>query len=179
TTQSFVPVRERMTVPLGRVTAVFEPGHLFYPWHQFALSAIGRSIDERPIYFASTTNAQAELGIRENLVRQGLAFRLHNVDLADDPERYIPMSPSPYSQVIGDWVDLPRTRTLAWEVFEHQGGIPDEWSHWPDRPSIGIPNYYSWTFYALTQVAAQLGDEAAMERNQERAEAWGVLGASN
>jgi len=87
------------------------------------------------------------------------------------------MDASPYTAVTGDWVNVPRTRTLFEEVFVHRSGIPDEWSHWPDLATIGIPNYYAWGWLALAQAAAQAGDEEALDRFQERAEAWTALGS--
>jgi hypothetical protein len=86
------------------------------------------------------------------------------------------MTPSPYTNIIGAWVDVTRTETLVEEVFVHSSGIPDDWEHWPDEATIGIPNYYAWTHLALAQAYLQAGDSANMNRNQERAEIWTVLG---
>ena len=87
------------------------------------------------------------------------------------------MDPTPYSNVIGAWVDLPRTRTLLDDVFVHSTGIPDDWTHWPDLATIGIPNYYAWTYLALAQAAAQNSDSEALATYQARAEAWTRLGS--
>jgi hypothetical protein len=62
------------------------------------------------------------------------------------------------------------------EVFVHRTGIPEAWSHWPDLATIGIPNYYAWTYLALTQAALQTSNEEAMEFYRERSEAWSILG---
>ena len=78
--------------------------------------------------------------------------------------------------VVGDWVNVPRTRVLVDKVFVHHDGIPDQWSHWPDQSTIGIPNYYAWTYLALTQAMLQEGDKAAADKYQERTEAWNRLG---
>jgi len=80
------------------------------------------------------------------------------------------------ARVTGFWLDVERTRTLADEVFMHRTGIPDEWDHWPDQSTVGIPNYYSWVFAALTQSALQSGDEELGMRYQDRAIAWQELG---
>ena len=79
-------------------------------------------------------------------------------------------------RVTGLWLDVERTRTLAEEVFVHRSGIPDEWSHWPDGSTVGIPNYYSWVFAALTQGAIQTGDDELRVRYEDRAIAWQTLG---
>ena len=86
------------------------------------------------------------------------------------------METSPYTPVIGEWLDVPRTRILLEEVFVHRTGIPDEWSHWPDPATSGIPNYYAWCYLSLAQAALQDGDEPNFELYQERAEAWSMLG---
>ena len=162
---------------MGNVTAIILDGVTLAPWQQYALSLITEVIDERPIYFASSGNAATSLGLTGSLVRQGLAFRLHNGSLEDEaPDGVLEMQPNPYESVIGDWVDVPRTRLLHDQVFLHHTGIPDQWQHWPDRSTIGIPNYYAWGYLALTQAASQMSDAAAMARFRERAEAWSRLG---
>ena len=62
-------------------------------------------------------------------------------------------------------------------MFVHHTGIPDEWAHWPDQATIGIPNYYAWAYLSLTQVAAQEGDSTAADRYRARTEAWTALGS--
>ena len=172
-----VPIENDSQIQLGNVLALLAGGMDLLPWQQYALTLINEVIDERPIYFASSGNAAASLGVSGYLVRQGLAFRLHNGPLEDQgAEGFMQMDPTPYTSVIGAWVDLPRTRTLLDDVFVHHTGIPDDWTHWPDLATIGIPNYYAWSYLALTQAAIQNSDEAALETYQARAEAWTLLG---
>ena len=174
--RSYTPIDENQVLRLGNVRAVLRGGQVLYPWHQYALALINHSIDERPIYFASSGNAASALGLDDHLVRQGLAFRLINGPPEEYSEGVMVMQPSPYVGVVGDWVDVPRTTTLATEVFVHRGGLPDTWTHWPDQATVGIPNYYAWTYLALTQAALQAGDTAAVARFQERSETWTLLG---
>ena len=130
------------------------------PWQQFALTLIISAIGERPIYFASSGNAATSLGVNRYLVRQGLAFRLHNGPLEQEaPDGVMQMNSTAYSNIIGGWVDLPRTLTLLEQVFVHRTGLPDEWTHWPDLATIGIPNYYAWSYLALAQAASQNADD--------------------
>jgi hypothetical protein len=146
------------------------------PWRQFALNLINDSIGERPIYFASSGNAASSLGMRDYLVREGLAFRLHNgAIVADDARGVVRMGESPFTAVTGDWVDVDRTATLFDEVFIHRGGLPDEWRYWPDRSTLGIPSYYAWGYIALAQAALQSNEPDSLMRYQERVEAWSVL----
>ena len=173
-----VPIENDSEIRLGNVVATLPGGTTLLPWQQYALTLINEVIDERPIYFASSGNAAALLGVSRYLVRQGLAFRLHNGPLDDQaPEGFMQMDRTPYSNVIGAWMDLPRTRTLLDDVFMHRTGIPDDWGHWPDLATIGIPNYYAWTYLAMAQAAVQNSDEEALATYQARAEAWTLLGS--
>ncbi len=175
--QSYVPLERDTDLKLDKVVAHLPKGMYLYPWHQYALTLINNSITERPIYFASSGNAAAELGLDSSLVRQGLAFKLYDGDLEHDSvPGLMHMQESPYSSVVGTWVDVPRTENLADHVFMHRNGVQDTWTHWPDRSTIGIPNYYAWTYLALTQAALQEGDKAAAEKYQARTEAWTKLG---
>jgi hypothetical protein len=174
--QQYVPIEQNMQLTLGNVTATFFTGDVLEPWRQFALNLINDSIGERPIYFASSGNAASSLGLREYLVREGLAFRLNNGPLAADEARgIVAMQESPFTAVTGDWVDVDRTATLFDQVFVHRGGVPDEWSHWPDHSTLGIPSYYAWGYIALAQAALQADDAEDLARYQERAEAWSAL----
>jgi hypothetical protein len=174
---NYVRIDGDRRIDLGNVSAILRDGQTLSPWHQFALSLINQVIDERPIYFASSGNAAASLGLSDHLVRQGLAFRLYNGPLEDEgADGILAMQPSPYESVTGDWLDVPRTQMLMDEVFVHRTGIPEAWSHWPDLATIGIPNYYAWTYLALTQAALQTSNEEAMEFYRERSEAWSILG---
>jgi hypothetical protein len=175
---SYSVLREARSFRLGNMAATLPAGQILLPWHQFALSAINASLGDRPVYFASTTNAFEALGLTPYLIREGLAFRVFNGDIGEEaPEGVVRMEYSPLSSVVGDWLNVPRTETLIWDVFVHRGGIPDDWSFWPDRSTLGIPNYYAWAHFALAQAAQQRGDEEQLARNRERAEAWALLGS--
>ncbi|MGW8265209.1 MAG: glycosyltransferase family 117 protein [Longimicrobiales bacterium] len=177
--QTVVPVREDRTVDLGMgVTAILRNGSLIYPWHQFALSIISNSLGDRPVYFASSGNAAGDLGLTPFLIRQGVAYRL-NPGLPDPDvlEGVEEMSVSPMTSVTGMWLDVERTRKLAWEVFLHRGGLPDAWSHWPYRAVLGVPSYYAWVHYSLYQAAIQGEREEEATENMDRAEAWARLGS--
>jgi hypothetical protein len=138
------------------------------------LLAIQNSIEDRPIYFASSGNAARDLGLVPYLVRHGLAFRLYPGPPDLNP-RNILLEDAQLLRVTGPWLDVERTRTLAEEVFIHRTGIPDEWSHWPDRSTLGIPSYYAWVFAALAQGALQAGDNELRAAYEDRLIAWQLL----
>ena len=171
----YVSLEEDRDFPLGPVVASIAGGTLIYPWQQFALLLIQNSIEDRPIYFASSGSAARSLGLMPYLVRHGLAFRLFPGPPDLNP-RNVLLEDARLLPVTGLWLDWERTRTLAEEVFVHRSGIPDEWSHWPDRSTLGIPNYYAWVFAALAQSALQSGDDALRTAYEERSFAWQTLG---
>jgi hypothetical protein len=174
---SYSRLEQSVSIQIGNIQAQLAGGQLLAPWQRFALTLMVESIDDRPIYFASSGNAAISLGVQPYLVRQGLAFKLHNGPL-EEVAAYTELQQSPYVPVTGAWVDDGRTSVLLDDVFVHRGGIPHEWDHWPDIATIGIPNYYSWVYLAVVQSSLQKGDASAMDRYQSEAEAWSSLGTT-
>ena len=174
------PLRNDREFDLGLLTARMAGGQYLYPWHQFALAAIANSLGDRPVYFASAGTPARRFGIAEHVVRQGLAFRLWPGDPADLGPWGVLRNRDSRAEggLLGTWLDIPRTRLLADSVFMHRSGIPHEWEYWPDRSTLGIPNYYTWVFYALSQDPALKGDPAAIAEHQARIRAWEELVAS-
>jgi hypothetical protein len=165
---------QSVTLQIGQIQAQLPGGQYLAPWQRFALTLLVESIDDRPIYFASSGNAAASLGIQPYLVRQGLAFRLHD-GLPEENAAFTRLDDSPYSPITGAWLDTERTRLLAEEVFLHRGGLP-EWDHWPDIATLGIPNYYSWVYLSLMQEAIQSGAVSDVDGYRAQAELWSALG---
>jgi hypothetical protein len=163
---------------VGNLDVMLPGGMLLLPWHQFALLAISNSLGERPVYFATSGSAAQTLGVNRHVVREGLAFRLNNGELDPDnlPEGVVRTAASPLANVTGPWIDVDRSEHLLDSVYVHRGGIPDEWDFWPDRATLGIPNYYAWTYYSVAQGALQNGEQERMESNRERGDAWAQLG---
>ncbi len=172
-----VDIDSVQAIALGPVNAVMAGPRRLFPWHVFALWAIRNSITDRPVYFASSGSAATEFGLRGHVIRQGLAFRLwpgNPAELSDTGvirNRGVDLP----SILVGPWVDVMRTRTLAHDVLIHRNGIPDEWPEWKDRSTIGIPNYYSWMYRGLLISAELTNDQAAMEEYRARVEAWSRL----
>jgi len=171
------PIDSIQAVPLGPISGVIVGQRGLAPWQVFALWAIRNSIDDRPVYFASSGAAPVQLGVRPYVIRQGLAFRLwpgSPAELADSgviPNRGVDL----HSRYVGPWVDVVRTRTLANDVFIHRSGLP-EWPEWKDKSTIGIPIYYSRVYRALVLHAELVGDEEAIEEYRTHADAWARLG---
>ena len=170
----YVLLDEDRDFPLGPVVARIAGGTVIYPWQQFALLLIQNSVEDRPIYFASSGNAARDLGLVPYLVRHGLAFRLHPGPPDLNP-RNVLLEDAQLLRITGPWLDVERTKTLAEEVFVHRTGIPDEWNHWPDRSTLGIPSYYAWVFAALAQSALQTEDDDLRMVYEDRLIAWQTL----
>jgi len=173
----YARVDEPVVIDIGPVQARIAGGQYLSPWQRFALTLMVQSVGDRPIYFASSGNAATSLGVEPYLVRQGLAFKMHEGPLDEETTDFTRLEDSAYAPVTGRWLDADRTRTLVDRIFMHRGGIPDAWDHWPDIATIGIPNYYSWVYLALVQDALQSGDTEALDRYRARAEAWATLGS--
>jgi len=176
---SYFRVEEGRSFQLGpTVTASIAGGSVLYPWHQFALSLVSASIGDRPVYFATSGSAAGELGLSGQIVREGLAFKLSETPLPDSTEAAdlieIPPS-SPLVSVTGRYLDPERTAILVDSVFVHRSGLPD-WDHWPDHSTTGIPNYYAWTHWSLSQAAWESGGDEEAERYRQSGDAWATLG---
>jgi hypothetical protein len=169
--------QEAMTFRAGSIETTLPRGSLMIPSTWFMTAIINESLADRPIYFATTTQAYNDLRLRPYLIRQGLAFRLSDSLPEEDPARGVyRIPPNQLSGITGDFLELPRTDTLLWNVFMHRGGIPDEWTKWVDRPTQGIPFYYAHVHYAAALVHQQLGNDVEADRHGERFQAWLTLG---
>jgi hypothetical protein len=171
------PIREDQTLDLGfGINATLRAGNYIEPWDQLALAIINASLGDRPIYFAATWNGGDRLGLGPYMVRQGLAFRL-NEGLPDPQadEALFQLPESPFRGITGLWLDVDRTQTLLWKVYQHRDGLPEEWEFWPDRAVRGIPSYYSWAHFALQEWATDAGLEEEIQKNKDKSEAWALL----
>lgn len=158
---------------------IFEAGGLQVPLpagtvlpaaDQFILSIIRNAWEERPIYFAMTTNAHRSLGFDRYVVRQGLAFRL--ISPADAAAAgYVALPPDDnWTPLFGAYIDVERTERLLWTDFVFRG-LPDR-RHWVDDATRGIPSYYGYTHLALSQAQQFSGNESEVARNLDRADEW-------
>jgi hypothetical protein len=160
----------------GAIETVLASGSVMIPADAFMAAMVNAAIEDRPIYFAMTTQSFEELSLRPYLIRQGVAFKLNNGPVQADSTRGIYAVPSDATGLIGAFVDLPRTEMLVSDVFLHRGGFPDEWNHWVDSATEGIPFYYAYTHYGLALIYQQLGIEEAATRNMRIGENFLRLG---
>jgi hypothetical protein len=170
-------LEEARVYTAGGIESSLPANTVMIPADAFMASMINVAVDDRPIYFAMTTQAYEELSLRQYLIRQGVAFKLNNGPVRPDSARGIYAVPGPEaSGLIGPYIDLPRTENLLSNVFLHRGGFPDEWNHWVDSATEGIPFYYAYTHYGLALVYNSLGNEQASQRHAQAGERFLRLG---
>ncbi len=168
-------LQESLVYRAGNIETVLQQGTWMVPSRVFLAAMITTAIDDRPIYFAMTTQAYEDLSLRPYLIRQGLAFKLNNGPVQPDHARGIfevPDDGSGFTSMVGPYIDLPRTERLLDEVFVHRGGFPDEWGHWADKATTGIPNYYGIAHYGAALVNSMQGDTTAADRHLDRGAAF-------
>jgi hypothetical protein len=161
----------------GNISTILPANDLVIPADAFMASIIRAAVGDRPVYFAMTTQAFEELHLRPYLIRQGVAFKLHDGPVpADTATGIIAVPNSELSSLIGPYVDLNRSEALLTDVFVHRNGFPEEWGHWGDSATEGIPFYYGYSHYGLALVYEALGNREAAERHIRRGEAFLRLG---
>ncbi|HYE58979.1 MAG TPA: hypothetical protein VD948_10755, partial [Rhodothermales bacterium] len=146
-------------------------GKYLFASDQFLLSIIQHAWGDRPIFFASTTNVQYDLGFFPYVARQGLAFKLvtpqEGQALVKMPEG------NDYSPVLGAYMNAQVGRRLLNETFQLHG--LERRTHWTDDATRNIPIHYFYAYVAQGQVERQLGDEAAAQRYEAFASNFDAL----
>ncbi|HSJ30190.1 MAG TPA: hypothetical protein VK933_02075, partial [Longimicrobiales bacterium] len=165
--------REAQVYRAGGIEALLPANTVMVPADIFLAYIIQASLGDRPIYFAMTTQAYEELNLRPYLVRQGVALKLNDGPVQPDSARGIyAVPPSGLTGIIGPYIDMPRTETLVSDVFLHRGGIPDEWGHWVDIATEGIPAYYGYTHRGLALVYDAQGQATDAQRHLLLSDKW-------
>ena len=157
------------TYRAGNVVTEIPRGSEIMPADIFLAQIITSSIDDRPIFFASTTNGYASLGLQHHLVQRGAAFKLVNGAVAADPVRGI------YDLPIGGgftphFIDAPATEQLLTQVFVHHPGFPDEWGHFTDVATQDIPMLYAQPLQFLAYTYAMRGDSVKAQKLADESE---------
>jgi hypothetical protein len=175
TRYGYVQLPQDVVFEARGVRAQMPAGTVLTAADQFILTIVKSAWGDRPIYFAATTNTHRKLGLDGYVARQGLAYRLSTPEELQ-AEGMIPMpQDQPYSPVYGAYFDLPRSQRLFWDVFVYRD-LFDK-AHWTEEATRSIPSYYAYGHIGLAQARQIQGDEAAVEANMERADAWLGLSA--
>lgn len=139
---------QSLTIQFPAMAVTYPTETVLNRGHQLALSIIHDSVDERPIFFASTGGLMSELGLDRWAVRYGLAAKLEMRSLTgSSPEGWVQGT----TEFGGLWFDLDQSLKLYDSVYQYRG-IRNR-TIWQDRSTLNIP----WQYFAL---ALQLSDVA-------------------
>ncbi|MGQ0562595.1 MAG: glycosyltransferase family 117 protein [Gemmatimonadota bacterium] len=169
-------LQENQIFTAGNIESMIPQDEVMLPADLFLGYIVTQSIADRPIYFASTTQAFDELRLGNHILRQGLAYKLVNGPVEPDSARGIVAMPDELIGVAGPYLDVPRTATLAEHVFVHHPGFPDKWTAWVDIATQQIPLYYGYTHMALAQAYSMMGDSTAMNQHAAQMNRYFRLG---
>jgi hypothetical protein len=166
--RSPVALPTALPLNLGEIVVQYPAGHQFLRADQIALAIIQDSMNDRPIYFASTGGMARDLGLQPWVVRQGLASKLWSEDPENSPG-IVRVSDA----VGGEWVDFERTLHLADEVFTYRG--LENRAIWADRATLNIPWHFYYMHVQLADAAIRArGDRELADRLMSRADRFGV-----
>ena len=167
---------ESQVFTASRIQSVLRADEVMLPADMFLAFIIKEAIEDRPVYFATTTEAYRELGLENHVLRQGVAFKLINGPIQPDLARGILPMPAELVPVSGPFVDLPRTAELVHNVFVEHESFPDKFTAWVDIATQQIPLYYGYTHYTLAQAYAQVGDSIRAEQEAAQVNRYFRLG---
>jgi hypothetical protein len=167
---------ENQLFKVGNIETTIEQGEVMLPADMFLGYIVSNSLEDRPIYFASTTQAYDELRLGGYILRQGVAYKLMNGPITPDSANGIVPMPSELQGIAGPFLDVKRTQELLQNVFVHHEGFPDRWTTWVDIATQQIPLYYGYTHLALAQGYAIMGDSTKMNAQAGQAERFFRLG---
>ncbi|HKP74470.1 MAG TPA: DUF2723 domain-containing protein [Longimicrobiaceae bacterium] len=158
-------VTEAGTIFTARGISVDIPqGKYLYASDQFLLSIIKQAWGDRPIFFASTTNVQFDLGLMPYVARQGMAFKLVTPQEGAAPGMVRIPQGSDYAPVFGAYMNPGVGRQLLNNVFQLHGIATRK--HWSDDATRNIPIHYYYAWIAQAQAEALLGNQAESQRMQ-------------
>ena len=140
------------SIQLGSVWAKFD-GQSLSKSDLAVLFLIQDNAGKRPIYFSWSDGGypNTTLGLEKYLVTQGMVRKL--MDHTVVPGGPIVNSPMGY-------VDIPKTRTLLFEIYHPEAAAHDRALGWFDPPSASILSLYQIVYNGFGQVLMQAGDSA-------------------
>jgi hypothetical protein len=136
-------------------------GSYIEPKERFVLEIIRNAWGDRPIFFASTTNEQYDLGLKDFVARQGMAFKL----VTPAEARGLQAMPNgrDFNPVLGAYYDVRQGSQLLNNFFQFHG-LADK-PHWADDATRNIPTHYFYAYEALASAQDLSGDRAAAQRS--------------
>src|SRR4030095_2154651 len=117
TQYGYVQLSDSVAYEARGITTGFPRGTMLPAADQFILTIIKQAWGDRPIYFASTTNAHRNLGLDRYVARQGGADKLLTPEEMRAPGMVRRPQDQQLSAVFGAYLDVPRTQQLMSSVF--------------------------------------------------------------
>ncbi len=154
TLPEFVAVDSPVTGKLGPINVALDPAQLPAPGYLTRvdlalLQIIKENLGRRPIYFSGTTaNYPDQLGLGPYLVTEGMVRRMLSTPV-------VPSDSVRVSQVMGRFVDVPRTTRLAFDVYHRAEAARTRTHGWVDRPSQNILLPYILTYDTIAELTQQ------------------------
>ncbi len=149
-----------LTFRAGELSLTFPENTPLYVHSMVVLRLIQENWTQRPIYFSLTSGGDNWGLVAEYLTQEGLVFKLHAVGWPDTTR----LTPG----LFGLPVDVPRTDSLAWEIYRYadvfRGDTLDL-----DPTNRNIAVNLSYPFYTLAQSYEIRGDRERSAANLHRA----------
>jgi hypothetical protein len=154
------------------IQAVLPADKVLTPADRFLLQIVRSAWGDRPVFFASTTNAMYELDLWRHVTRTGFGFRL---TAPDETEGLLQMPTGEnFSPLLGSYMDVERHRGLLDQVFSYRA-MGAERRNWPDDATRNIPMHYAYAFFAMAGAEQLMGRGEAAEAYATRGEAFQEL----
>jgi hypothetical protein len=98
------------TFRMAGIEQTFPKGSALYPNQILTLRLIQENLGRRPIYFSTTAGSASWMGMGRYLTQEALVLRLN-------PR--VPGDAALVEGLLGTMLDVPRTDSLAWEVYRY------------------------------------------------------------
>jgi hypothetical protein len=144
----------------GRIAMVYPENTPLYVKDVLILRLIQENWRRRPIYFALTAGSGNWVQLGSYLTQEALVFRLNVVDEPDSSR----LGPG----LLSVPVDIPRTDSLAWQVYRYAGLFEADTLDL-DPTSQNITTNLSYPFYSLGQAYTATGADSQALENLRRA----------
>jgi len=149
-----------ITFRAGDVRVLLPENTPLYLHSLVVLRTIQENWNQRPIYFSLTSGGDNWGPFQQYLTQEGLMFRLNTVGWPD-PDKLTP-------GLFGVPVNVPRTDSLAWEVYRYADLFRGDTLR-VDPTNRNITVNLSYPFFALGQAYEVRGDRERSEQNLRRA----------
>ncbi len=143
------------------VSGVIAQGDFLLRNDILVLRIVQTAAGDRPVYFASTTGTFEKFAVQPWMIRQGVAYKLADANVAPTPS-IIPLPLQARFQaerVMPFWVDVERSQALLDRHYIYRDLL--DWTFWPDLSTNGIPLQYYQAYTALANAYRVLGDAQA------------------